>query len=69
MAIDIDKVTEAELIDPKHRIVERLRFMQHARDHATMLRFSIGDRVTFEPDMGGPVYGVVVRYNKSQSLC
>ncbi|MCD0257997.1 hypothetical protein JWH11_07130 [Xanthomonas melonis] len=64
MAIDIDKLTEAELIDLNHRIVERLRFMQHARAHATMLRFSIGDRVTFEPDIGGPVCGVIVRYNK-----
>jgi len=41
MTIDIDKLTEAELIDLNHRIVERLRFMQHARAHATMLRFSI----------------------------
>lgn len=64
MAIDIDKLTEAELIDLNHRIVERLRFIQHARAHTTMLRFSIGDRVTFEPDMCGPVGGVIVRYNK-----
>ncbi|HWU76158.1 MAG TPA: hypothetical protein VN043_06625 [Rhodanobacter sp.] len=64
MIIDIDKLTEAELIDLNHRVVERLRFMQHARAHATMLRFSIGDRVTFEPDMRGPVGGVITRYNK-----
>ena len=64
MPIDIDKFTERELIDLNYRIVERLRFMQHARAHATMLRFSIGDRVTFEPDMRGPVSGIIVRYNK-----
>lgn len=64
MIIDIDKLTESELIDLNNRIVERLRFMQHARAHATMLRFSIGDRVTFEPDMRGPVFGIIVRYNK-----
>lgn len=64
MTIDIDKLTEAELIDLNHRVVERLRFMQQARAHATMLRFSIGDRVTFEPDMRGPVGGVIIRYNK-----
>lgn len=64
MSIDIDKLTEAELIDLNHRIVERLRFMQHARAHAAMLRFSIGDRVTFEPDARGPVCGVIIRYNK-----
>lgn len=64
MIIDIDKLTESELIDLNNRVVERLRFMQHARAHATMLRFSIGDRVTFEPDMRGPVFAVIVRYNK-----
>ena len=64
MTINIDKLTEAELIDLNHRVVERLRFLQHARAHATMLRFSIGDRVMFEPDMRGPIYGVIIRYNK-----
>lgn len=64
MPIDIDKLTESELIDLNHRIVERLRFMQQARAHVSMLRFSIGDRVTFEPDMRGPLFGVIVRYNK-----
>ena len=64
MIIDIDKLTESELIDLNNRIVERLRFMQHARVHATMLRFSIGARVTFEPDMRGQIFGVIVRYNK-----
>jgi len=64
MIIDIDKLSEPELIDLNNRIVERLRFMQQARAHATMLRFSIGDRVTFEPDMRGPVVGVIIRYNK-----
>ncbi|GHU08306.1 hypothetical protein AGMMS50225_06710 [Betaproteobacteria bacterium] len=64
MNIDIDKLTEAELIDLNHRIVERLRFMQQVRAHATMLRFSIGQRVTFEPDEQGPVSGVITRYNK-----
>lgn len=38
--------------------------MQQVRAHATMLRFSIGQRVTFEPDERGPVSGVITRYNK-----
>ena len=42
----------------------QLRFIQQARAHATMLRFSIGERVTFEPDARGPICGVIVRYNK-----
>jgi len=39
MKIDIDKLTEAELIDLNHRIVERLRFLNQMRAHAQMLEF------------------------------
>jgi ribosomal protein S17 len=45
MKIDIDQLTEAELIDLNHRIVERLRFLQQMRAHWEMLEFKIGDRV------------------------
>ena len=37
MNIDIDKLTEAELVDLNNRIVERLRFLTHMRAHAQML--------------------------------
>ena len=43
VAIDIDKLTEAELVDLNNRIVERLRFLAQARAHTRMLRFKIGD--------------------------
>ena len=33
MTTDIDRLTEAELIDLNHRIVERLRFLQQMRAH------------------------------------
>src|SRR3989304_4995803 len=49
MKIDIDKLTEAELVDLNNRIVERLRFLTHMRAHAQMLEFKIGDRVSFQP--------------------
>lgn len=62
--IDIDTLTESELIDLNHRIVERLRFMQQARAHVGMLRFRIGQRVSFEPDGRGPMTATVVRYNQ-----
>ena len=45
--IDIDRLSEAELVDLNHRIVERLRFLAQMRAHARMLEFSIGDRVGF----------------------
>ena len=64
MSIDIDKLSEAELIDLNHRIVERLRFMGQMRAHMSMLEFSIGDRVTFYSDRMETVSGVITRYNK-----
>ncbi len=49
MSIDIDRLTEAELIDLNHRIVARLKFLSQMRAHASMLNFSIGERVAFDP--------------------
>lgn len=37
MKIDIDKLTEAELIDLNNRVLERLRFLHQMRAHAEML--------------------------------
>ncbi|MFZ0704597.1 MAG: hypothetical protein WAM71_03270 [Candidatus Korobacteraceae bacterium] len=62
--IDIDLLTEAELIDLNHRIVQRLRLMSQVHAHKAMLEFRIGDRVTFEPENGTPVFGILTRYNK-----
>jgi hypothetical protein len=64
MKIDIDRLTEQELIDLNHRIVERLRFLAQMRAHGTMLRFSIGQRVSFNPDNGPAVTGTLMKYNK-----
>ncbi len=64
MKIDIDQLTEAELIDLNNRIVARLRFLQQMRAHVEMLEFKIGDRVTFRPPGQGPLEGMLTRYNK-----
>lgn len=64
MKIDIDRLSEQELIDLNHRIVERLRFLNHMRAHSQMLEFNIGDRVTFHPEGHPPVIGMLIRYNK-----
>lgn len=62
--IDIDQLTEAELINLNRRVVERLRFLQQMRTHARMLDFNVGDRVSFQPD-GHPVLtGTIIRYNR-----
>ena len=64
MTIDIDRLTEAELIDLNNRIVERLKFLHQMRAHVEMLEFSIGDRVEFQPDGHPLVVGMLTRYNK-----
>jgi hypothetical protein len=64
MRIDIDGLTEAELVDLNNRIVERLRFLHQARSHKRMLDFKIGDRVSFQPDGRAMVAGILTRYNR-----
>jgi hypothetical protein len=62
--IDIDQLTEAELIDLNHRVVERLKLLGQMRAHTQMLEFRIGDRVSFHPDGRPPVTGMLTRYNR-----
>ena len=64
MHINIDRLTEAELIDLNNRVVERLRFLNQMRSHAQMLEFRIGDRVTFRPDGRPAVVGMLTKYNR-----
>ena len=64
MKVDIDRLTEDELVDLNHRIVARLRFLHQMRAHAEMLEFKIDDRVMFRPPGHGKVQGLLTRYNK-----
>jgi hypothetical protein len=64
MTINIDQLTEAELIELNHRIVARLKFLREMRAHAQMLDFSIGDRVCFQPDGYPLVTGILTKYNR-----
>jgi hypothetical protein len=64
MEIDIDKLTEAELIDLNNRIVERLRLLHQMRAHAQMLQFKIGDRVSFQAEGRAVVEAMLTRYNR-----
>jgi hypothetical protein len=64
MTIDIDKFSEAELIDLNNRIVARLKFVHEMRAHAHMLDFSIGEKVSFQPDGHPIVIGMISKYNR-----
>ena len=61
--MDIDRLSESELLTLNRRIVERLKLMQQVRQHQSMLKFNLGDRVSFDPD-GRVRVGILSRYNK-----
>ena len=52
MKIDIDRLTESELIDLNHRIVARLRMFAQLRAHTSMLELKVGERVSFDTEDG-----------------
>ncbi len=64
MGIDIDKLTEADLVDLNNRIVARLKFLQQMRAHTSMLAFRIGETVSFQPDGHPVLFGVITKYNR-----
>jgi hypothetical protein len=64
MRIDIDGLSEAELVDLNNRVVARLRLLAEMRAHETMLEFRIGDRVAFRPDNRPEIVGTLTRYNR-----
>jgi hypothetical protein len=64
MPIDIDRLTEAELIDLNNRVVARLKFLSQMRAHAHMLEFRIGEKVSFQPDGQPLLTGIIAKYNR-----
>jgi len=64
VTIDIDRLTEAELIELNHRVVARLKFLNDRRAHASMLEFRIGEKVRFRPDGHSEVIGIITKYNR-----
>jgi hypothetical protein len=62
--LDIDSLSEEELIELNHKVVARLRFLHQMRSHSAMLDFRIGERVKFHPDGRPVVLGTLTRYNK-----
>ena len=64
MAINIDRLTEHELIELNHRVVARLKFLRELRAHVQMLDFNIGDRMCFQPNGSSLVTGILTKYNR-----
>ena len=64
MKIDIDNMSEDELIELNHRIVERLKFLESMYAHNEMMRFTVGQKVSFQPAGRDRQIGTLVKYNK-----
>jgi len=64
MKIEIDGLSEDELVELNHKVVARLRFLREMRSHATMLDFRIGEKVRFHPDGHPEITGTITKYNK-----
>ena len=62
--VNIDQLSEEELIELNHKIVARLRFLRQMKSHAQMLDYRIGERVRFYPAGQPEVVGTLTRYNK-----
>ena len=62
--IDIDGLSEDELIDLNHRVVERLKYLESYQTHQEMMRFSPGCKVSFQSKGGNTQIGTLVKFNK-----
>ncbi len=64
MNIDIDKLTEEELVELNYRVVERLKFLESVHTHNEMMQFTPGEQVSFEPPGKGRLIGTLINFNK-----
>ena len=64
MNLDMDSLSDDELVQLNNKIVERLKFMDSVHAHKEMIQFSPGDQVSFDPSGRGKLFGTLVRYNK-----
>ena len=65
MHINIETLTESELIALNHRIVTRLRELKGAQTKRQLKEFTFGDYVVFTKENGDPIEGMVVLCLKS----
>lgn len=64
MEIDIDGLSQDQLIQLNQRIVARLKFLESMRAHAEMLQFDVGQKVSFQPPGRDRQIATLVKYNK-----
>lgn len=64
MSINIDDLSEKELIELNHKIVERLKLLETMHHHNEMMRFNPGEQVSFQPAGQERQIGTLVKFNK-----
>ena len=64
MNIEIDNLTEEELLELNHKIVARLKFLETVHTHNEMMQFRPGEQVSFQPAGRDREIGTLVKFNK-----
>ena len=62
MNINIDNMTEDELLALNRRVIARLKLIQQHNTLNSMIKFEVGQRVSFDPD-GRMRTGVLIKFN------
>ncbi|OHV80333.1 hypothetical protein [Ensifer sp. LCM 4579] len=62
--IDLDGLSEAELIELNEQIVARLQLLHQQKTTRALLGLGIGDRVMFDDHVGQTLTGIVIRRNR-----
>jgi hypothetical protein len=60
----LELLTEEELVQLNHVVVQRIRLMQQIRAHNEMTRLRIGQIVTFTDSAGQLLRGTIARHNR-----
>ena len=62
MHINIDNMTEDELLALNRRVIVRLKLIQQHNTLNSMIKFEVGQRVSFDPD-GRMRTGILIKFN------
>ncbi|WP_322885960.1 hypothetical protein U8C32_27635 (plasmid) [Sinorhizobium medicae] len=62
--INLDALSEAELIELHDAVVDRLQFLHQQKTTHALLELAIGERVVFEDNTGRTQAGIVIRRNR-----
>lgn len=66
--MDISQLSEKELIELNHRIIERLKHLETLKHQEGGSELSVGERVCFEPATGTVITGTLLKFN-SKTVC